>query len=61
MSTTSQGGKQLQADVTFLLKAAVVVVAAGVDFVAGHLALTAAPAHAAVLVIADHNSCNKEA
>ena len=55
MSTARQAGKQLQANVTFLLHAAVVVIvagvvvaAAGVDVVAGHLVLAAGPAHAVV-------------
>jgi hypothetical protein len=62
-----EAGKQLQANVTFLLHAAVVVVtagvvvaAAGVDVVTRHLDLTAAQAHAAILVIADPNSCCKD-
>jgi len=56
--TTRQAGKQ--ANVTFLLDAAVVVAAAGVDIVIGHLSLVTTPAHAAVLVITDPNSCDKE-
>jgi hypothetical protein len=47
MSTARHAGKQLQANVTFLLHVAgVVVAAAGVDVVTGHLVLAAAPAHA---------------
>ena len=57
--TTRQAGKQ--ANVTFLLDAAVVLAAAGVDVVAGHLSLAATLAHAIVLVVADPNSCGKEA
>lgn len=47
MSTARQAGKQLQANVTIFLHAAgVVVAAAGVDVVIGHLVLATAPAHA---------------
>jgi len=38
-----------------------VVAAAGVEVVAGLLAVAAAPAHAAVLAVADPNGCGKEA
>ena len=56
--TTRQAGKQ--ANVTFLLDAAVVVAAEGVNVVAGHLSLAATPAHAAVLAVVDPNSYGKE-
>ena len=57
----------MQANVTFLLHAAVVVVAAGVvvvaagvDVVVAHLVRKAAPAPTAVIVATDLNSCCKE-
>jgi hypothetical protein len=43
-----------------VVTAGVVVAAAGVDVVTRHLDLAAAQAHAAILVVADPNSCCKD-